>query len=81
MAIACLLLIAAVIWLAPGLRSPDDKRLISAALVLFSSRAFCAEPVASSKETLVRAVLSEDIDDQVELLKKLALASDESGEA
>ena len=50
--------------------------LIVAVLVLFSARAFCAEPAASTREMFVRAVLSEDVDEQVELLKKLALASD-----
>ena len=50
--------------------------LLIAVLVLFSSRASGAEPVAANRELFVRAVLSEDVDEQIELLKKLALASD-----
>src|ERR1044071_1311437 len=50
--------------------------LFIAVLVLFSARASGAEPAASTKENFVRAVLSEDVDEQVEILKKLALAGD-----
>lgn len=52
--------------------------LLSAVLVLFSAHTQGAEPAASTRDTFVRAVLSEDVDEQVELLKKLALASDAS---
>jgi len=52
--------------------------LLYAVLVLFSVRLNAAETAPSTRDTFIRAVLSEDVDEQVELLKKLALASDAS---
>jgi len=50
--------------------------LLLAVLVLFSGRGVGAEPSIATREMFVKAVLSEDVDEQVDLLKKLALASD-----
>ena len=50
--------------------------LLCAVLDLFSMQVRCAEPAPSTREMFVRAVMSEDVEEQVELLKKLALAAD-----
>ncbi|MEY4387477.1 MAG: hypothetical protein RLY20_2760 [Verrucomicrobiota bacterium] len=55
--------------------------LLCAVLGLLSSHPLRAEPAttnAAPKDLLVCAVMSEDLEEQVELLKKLALASDAS---
>jgi urea transport system permease protein len=52
--------------------------LFCAVLVLFSARVVGADAALATREMFVHAVLSEDVDEQVELLRKLALASDAS---